>query len=143
MSCPTHCPKTFLIESFYETKDCMGNDYRIGFSNAIRFYGWFEHIGVTQETKERGESQFVYDRRVKEIWRLKLAKPVKSASYQFKRLSKSVLLGRNITVTTDSGVHGGFIFKGNLSKMPDSVINKDWFISVDLEREYCRLNDNC
>jgi hypothetical protein len=143
MGCPAHCLQTILIESFYEAKDCMGNDYRLGYSNAMRLYGFFEQVGLNQETKERGETQFVYDRRIKEIWRMKLAKPLRSQSYLFKRLAKSVLLGRNITVTTNEGVFDGFIYKGNLSKLPDSVVNKDWFVFVDLEREYCRLTDNC
>lgn len=143
MSCLSYCQETIQIESFYSNKDCLGNDFSAGFSNKMRIYGNFEMIQVNQETKERGESQFIYDRRITEVWRLVLTKPMHRNSFFFNRLVKSVLLGRNITITLNDTVESGFVFKGSISKNPDSVVQKSWYISIELEREVCRLNDVC
>jgi hypothetical protein len=141
--CQKYCPESLLIESFYNKKDCLGNDFSIGFSNRMRIYGVLELIQINQETKERGESQFVYDRRVKEIWRLVITQPMQRNSFFFTRLTKSVLLGRNITITLPDRIESGFIFKGSIDKNPDTVIQKNWYLSIELEREVCRLNDVC
>ena len=143
MSCFDYCAESIQIESFYTKKDCLGNDFAIGFSNKMRVYGRFEMVQVNQETKERGESQFVYDRRITEVWRLVLTKPMQRNSFFFDRLTKSVLLGRDITVTLSDRIESNFVFKGSISKNPDSVVQKSWYISIELEREVCRLNDVC
>lgn len=143
MSCAQYCPDTLTIESFYSRKDCLGNDFAAGFSNRMRIQGMFYYLRQEQETQERGQSQFIYDRRVREIWKLVLTRPLRDGSYGLTRLIRSVLLGRNITVRTSEGEFGGFLFKGSIDKNPDTGIVKDWFISVELEREVCRLNDNC
>ncbi len=143
MSCLNYCPESIQIESFYSNKDCLGNDFAAGFSNKMRIYGRFEMVQVVQETKERGESQFVYDRRITEVWRLVLTKPMQPNSFFFNRLTKSVLLGRNITLIFGNVIESGFVFKGSISKNPDSVVQKSWYISIELEREICRLNHVC
>lgn len=142
MSCFDYCAESLQIESFYTKKDCLGNDFSIGFSNKMRIWGKFELVQVNQETKERGESQFVYDRRITEIWRLILTKPM-TRGFLFDRFTKSVLLGRNITITLSDRIESGFVYKGSISKNPDSVVQKNWYITVELEREACRLNDVC
>lgn len=141
--CNTYCPESIVIESFYTKKDCLGNDFSIGFSNRMRLYGKFELVQINQETKERSESQFIYDRRVREIWRLVLTRPLQKDSFFFQRFTKSVLLGRNITVALSDRVESGFVYKESINKNPDSVVQKDWFMSIELEREVCRLNDVC
>lgn len=143
MSCFDYCAASLQIESFYNGKDCLGNDFSVGFSNKMRVYGRFELVQINQETKERGESQFIYDRRIIEVWRLVLTRPMQRNSFFFDRLTKSVLLGQNITVTLADRVESGFVFKGSISKNPDSVVQKNWYISIELEREMCRLNDVC
>lgn len=143
MNCLKFCPDTLQIESFYNGKDCLGNDFSIGFSNKMRLYARFELVQINQETKERGESQFIYDRRITEIWRLVITRPMKKDSYAFQRLTKSILLGKNITIYLPDRTESGFVFKGSISKNPDSVVQKNWYISIELEREICRLNDVC
>jgi hypothetical protein len=141
--CAKFCPDNFQIESFYSKTDCLGNDFSIGFSNKMRLYGSFGMISQPQDTKERGESQFVYDRRLMEVWRLVLTQPLVAGSFLFERFTKSVLLGRNITLYFPDKIESGFIFKGNIDKNPSSVIQNQWYITVELEREVCRLNDVC
>jgi hypothetical protein len=143
MACQDNCPPTFFIQSQYSGSDCLGNDYRLGFNNGLRYYGRFFLLRQEQETQERGRSEYVYDRVVKEVWKLQLTRPLADKSFALTRLLRSILLGRNITVTTSDGPEGGFIFTGSVAKSPESGINKDWFISLELERRLCRLNDNC
>ncbi|MCS7020180.1 MAG: hypothetical protein NZM34_13815, partial [Bernardetiaceae bacterium] len=120
MSCFDYCGETLQIESFYTKKDCLGNDFSIGFSNKMRLYARFELVQINQETKERGENDFIYERRLIEVWRLVLTRPLK-AGYMFDRFTKSVLLGRNITVTLEDRIESGFVYKGSITKNPDSV----------------------
>lgn len=143
MSCNQYCPETIQIESFYNGKDCLGNDFSKGFSNKMRLYAHFEQIQLNQETKERGDGGFVYERKITEVWRLLITQPMRKDSYAFHRLTKSILLGNNITVYLDDRIEAGFVFKGSITKNPDSVVQKNWYISVELERKLCKLNDVC
>ena len=131
---------TLLIESTYEDRDCHGNRYGDGYTNAIRVYGDMRYVTNTAEIEE-DEDNNIISNKIREIYGVRLLSLLFERGYPIFHLTKVALRGFDLTVTETDGTATVFdIFTDSVS------INLEynyWLADFELTTLPCELNYGC
>lgn len=131
--------KTFTLESFYSSKDLLGNDYADGYSNKIRFFGETEFIRFDQETEENSEGT-IKSHEVRKVYAVRFD-PIANDSWILNALLNSVLLGNDITLTRETGEV--IVMDSFADAVEKDDLSEEWAFTIELRTPVNTVNNNC
>ena len=131
---------TLLIESTYTDRDCFGNRYGSGYTNAMRIYADMRYITSSAEV-ERDEDENVVSNKIRMTYGVRFLQLLHERGYPIAQLTNVTLRGFDLKVTEPDGTETEFdIFS-------DSVdINLDydyWLPNFELTQKPCELDFGC
>ncbi|WP_338764145.1 hypothetical protein WAF17_21135 [Bernardetia sp. ABR2-2B] len=133
---------TILISSYYDTSDCLGNNYTGSYSNQIRIYALLEHVANESETVKSDDK--IISEEIRDVYQLSFNRQgfgLIPGTWLHAHFTKSVMRGA-VVLTETVDKHFEFEkFEGNIEASQNVI--SDWYPVLRLKTLACEQDFIC
>lgn len=133
---------TVLISSYYDTRDCLGNNYQTGYSNQIRIYALLEHISNESEITKSDDK--IISEEIRDVYQLSFNRAgfgLTPDTWLHAHFTKSVMRGIVVYAQKANKSFEFEKFEGNIEASQN--VTSDWYPVIRLKMLACEQDFIC
>lgn len=133
---------TLLISSYYDSKDCNGNNYANSYSNQVRIYALLEQ--VSNETEINKSEDKIISEKIRDVYQLSFNREgfgLVPGTFFFKHFTRSVMRGYGILVEREDKQYEFEKFESEITAAQNVV--QEWYPVLKLKTPPCEIDFVC
>lgn len=133
---------TLLISSYYDDKDCNGNNYAGSYSNKVRIYALLEQI--SSETEIQKSEDKIISEKLRDVYQISFNREgfgLVPGTFFFKHFTRSVMRGYGKIVEHNGITYEFEKFESEIT--PAQNVVQDWYPVLKLKTPPCEIDFVC